>query len=168
MKKILIFGNSGSGKSTLAKQLCEEYNLSHLDLDGLAWKPTMPPERAPLEESGTAIQAFAATNTGWVIEGCYIDLMEIVAPLSEEIIYLNLPVELCLENAKQRPWEPHKYESKEAQDTNLSMLLEWIKNYEQREDTFSKAAHMDFYTNYSGKKTMHHSNERESLLEAML
>ncbi|GLQ31983.1 AAA family ATPase [Litoribrevibacter albus] len=168
MRKIIIFGNSGSGKSTLAKELCAEHNLSHLDLDELAWMQTSPPERAPLEESGTAIQAFAATNNGWVIEGCYIDLMEIAAPLSEEIIYLNLPVELCIENAKKRPWEPHKYESKEAQDANLSMLLAWIKDYEQRQDTFSKAAHMDFYTSYPGKKTMHKDNERESELEAML
>ncbi len=163
MKRILVFGNSGSGKSTLAKELCAQGKLAHLDLDELAWKPTTPPERTPLEESGTAIQAFVASNTGWVIEGCYTDLMEIAAPYADEIIYLNLPVEQCIENAKRRPWEPHKYESKEAQDNNLPMLLSWIEDYEQRQDTCSKSAHMAFYSGFTGAKTLYTSNDRSEL-----
>lgn len=158
MKKILIFGNSGSGKSTLAKQLCETHRLSHLDLDELAWKPTTPPERLPLEESATAIQAFVASNDAWVIEGCYTDLMEIAGPHSDEIIYLNLPIDQCIENAKRRPWEPHKYESKEAQDNNLEMLLDWIRHYETRNDTFSQRAHLGFFEQFDGQKNMLTSN----------
>ena len=26
-----------------------------------------------------------------------------------------------------RPWEPHKYPSKEAQDANLALLIGWIR-----------------------------------------
>lgn len=159
MRKILIFGNSGSGKSTLAKSLCKSEGLSHLDLDTLAWKPAMPPERKSINESGVEISAFINSNSGWVIEGCYSDLLEIVLQFSTEIIFLNLPIELCTENAKNRPWEPHKYESKEAQDKNLDMLVIWISQYSKRDDIFSESSHNQLYENYAGKKTMITNNE---------
>ena len=159
MKKFLIFGNSGSGKSTLAKKLCSTNDLSHLDLDTLAWMPTTPPTRKPLEASELEIIGFINSNTGWVIEGCYSDLLEIALPYSNEIVFMNLPVELCIENARNRPWEPHKYESKEAQDNNFNMLIDWIAQYPQRTDVFSKASHATLYENYAGKKRMVKSNE---------
>lgn len=158
MKKIIIFGNSGSGKSTLAKQICNDGELAHLDLDSLAWQATMPPERKPLQESTKAIESFISANKGWVIEGCYADLIEVALSFSNEIIFLNLPIELCIENAHNRPWEPHKYESKAAQDNNLDMLIDWISQYSLRSDTFSKAAHSNLYKHYSGRKSMLTSN----------
>jgi hypothetical protein len=86
--------------------------------------------------------------------------LELAIPSSTEIIFINLPVELCIENAKRRPWEPHKYDSKAAQDANLEMLVEWISRYETREDTFSLSAHKRLYDNYSNKKTTYESNDR--------
>lgn len=154
LRNILIFGNSGSGKSTLAKTLCRSGELSHLDLDTLAWQPTTPPERRPLEESKRDIINFVNANNGWVIEGCYSDLLEITAPFSSEVIFMNLSIEDCISNAKTRPWEPHKYESKEAQDKNLKMLLEWISAYAERTDTFSAVSHNTLYEQYQGKKEM--------------
>ena len=153
MRQIIIFGNSGSGKSTLAKEICEQESLSHLDLDSLAWEETVPPERKPLFKSNEIIQAFLQSSDGWVIEGCYADLLEMVMPAATELIFLNLPVSICINNAKHRPWEPHKYDSKEAQDSNLEMLLNWISQYETREDTFSKKAHLALYESFIGKKT---------------
>lgn len=159
MRRILIFGNSGSGKSTLAKKLCDDGNLSHLDLDTLAWVPTVPPQRKPLEESESEILDFISSNHGWVIEGCYSDLLEIALVYSTEMIFMDLPVELCIENARNRPWEPHKYESKEAQDSNLNMLVDWISQYAKRTDTFSRASHVALYENYKGKKSIVISND---------
>ena len=160
MQRIVIFGNSGSGKSTLAKELAREHELAHLDLDLTAWKPTSPPERKPVSESWEDIRAFMASNAHWVIEGCYSDLLETVVLHASEIIFLNLPVELCIANARNRPWEPHKYESREAQDANLDMLIEWIAQYDERDDTFSKSAHEALFESYDGKKTLYKSNRK--------
>ena len=160
MRKILIFGNSGSGKSTLAKELCEAEGLAHLDLDILAWLPTSTPERKPLIESEKEIMAFISSHNKWVIEGCYSDLLEIVVKRASEIIFMNLPITACIENAKKRPWEPHKYESKEAQNANLSMLIDWIAQYSERDDTFSENGHKKLYNAYPGMKSMFTSNER--------
>ncbi|WP_333973618.1 AAA family ATPase [Alteromonas mediterranea] len=154
MAKILIFGNSGSGKSTLARHLRETRGLAHLDLDTLAWKLTSPPERKPIEESDQEIKAFTASNETWVIEGCYTDLLKLVEAQSTEIVFMNLPIESCIANAKARPWEPHKYDTKQAQDDNLPMLIDWIAQYTKRDDTFSYTAHQQFYESYSGSKRM--------------
>ncbi len=75
-------------------------------------------------------------------------------PKSNEMIFMNLPVETCIANAKRRPWEPHKYESKKAQDANLEMLIDWIAQYPERIDTFSEVAHNELYEKYSGRKSM--------------
>jgi len=163
LKRILIFGNSGSGKSTLAKQLCRSENLAHpglahLDLDTLAWLATSPPKRKPLDESQREINEFINTHNNWVIEGCYSDLLEMAITSANEIIYMNLPVDACIANAKNRPWEPHKYESKQAQDNNLDMLIDWIRQYSKRQDTFSEYAHKKLYESFSGKKSIFTSN----------
>ena len=160
-KIIIFFGNSGSGKTTLARRLCEAEGLGHLDLDTLAWLPGTPPERMPLEESRSGIERFLGEQEGWVIEGCYSDLIEMALPSSTEMIYLDLPVEACVANARKRPWEPHKYESKAAQDANLDMLVDWIRRYDSRNDTFSRQAHERLFERYEGKKQRVRENRPE-------
>ncbi len=161
-KRILIFGNSGAGKSTLAKAIAREAGLAHLDLDTLAWEPEMPPKRKSLVDSGDLITAFTRNNDSWVVEGCYTDLLELLADDANKIIYMNLPVEQCQANARSRPWEPHKYASKEAQDAGLAMLLAWIADYPVRDDVFSQQAHQRFYDNFTGEKEMILQNKNNS------
>lgn len=156
MRKVLIFGNSGSGKSTLAKELCAAENLSHLDIDMLAWMPTTLPTRKPVGEAKKEIYEFIHSHEEWVIEGCYTDLLETVASQCNEMIYMNIPVAVCIANAKNRPWEPRKYKSKEDQDANLEMLVEWIAQYKERDDIFSERAHKELYEKYPGKKNYVH------------
>lgn len=159
MRRILIFGNSGSGKSTLAKSVAESEGLSHLDLDTLAWLPTDPPQRRAPIECREAIQSFESEHQGWVIEGCYAELLIMASSNATEAIFLNLTTAQCVENARNRPWEPHKYETKEAQDGNLEMLVQWIGSYDTRNDDCSLTAHKTLFDRFDGKKTMLTCNE---------
>ncbi|MCV2403165.1 shikimate kinase [Marinomonas sp. C2222] len=152
MKKVIILGNSGSGKSTLAKQF-ESEGLAHLDLDTIAWDLTPSPIRKPLEESEQQILSFMSAHSSWVIEGCYADLLDICTQYANQAIFMDLEVSACIKNAESRPWEPHKYPSKEAQDKNLAMLIEWISQYPIRTDTFSRQAHQGLYEKFAGDKT---------------
>lgn len=161
MRKVLLFGNSRSGKSTLANEFKNSEGLAHLDLDELAWLSSNPPKRAPLGESLPKIMEFTQCSDAWVIEGCYSDLLEVAVPEANEIVFLNLPVDLCIENTKNREWEPHKYPSKEKQDDNLEMLFDWISDYEHRNDVFSRNSHLKLYHSFIGKKTMFTSNARD-------
>ncbi len=158
MRKVIIFGNSGSGKSTLATSLVKNGGLAHLDLDTIAWLPTTPPERSPITESKLRIDKFVRSNKNWVIEGCYTDLLKIAVPLANEAIFMNLDIDQCIVNSKNRPWEQHKYRSKEEQDESLNMLISWIKQYTERQDAFSFASHMKLFESFQGKKTMHTNN----------
>jgi len=153
VRKILIFWNSASGKSTVAKKIAMQETLAHLDLDVLAWLAELPPKRASLEDSTLKIKDFMSLNSGWVIEGGYSDLLELACSQANEIIFMDLSVSQCVENAKNRPWERHKYDSKEMQDSNLDMLLDWIKLYVVRDDVFSYSAHIRFYEKFDGKKS---------------
>lgn len=159
MSKILVFGNSGSGKSTFSKQIARKLGLAHLDLDVLAWLPTDPPKRMPIEESKEKINDFIAEHESWVVEGCYTDLLELLKHEASEVVFMDLTVEQCIANAKSRPWEPHKYASKEAQDANLNMLIDWIKDYKLRSDSFSYESHRRFYESFLGKKVAHTENQ---------
>lgn len=152
MPRVLIFGNSGSGKSTRARALAESGGLAHLDLDVLAWLPAQPPQRRPLDECRQRIAEFTAENDSWVIEGCYADLLKLAEPLTDQMIFMNLDTGQCTANARNRPWEPHKYESRAAQDENLPMLLEWIADYPNRTDDCSLAAHERLFDEFAGPK----------------
>ena len=158
MKRILVFGNSGSGKSTLAKSIASTDGYSHFDLDSIAWLPTVPPEHAPIADSKNLINQFIDKHSDWVIEGCYADLIEIAVPYATEMVFLNLSVDDCIANAKRRPWEPHKYASKQLQDSNLDMLIDWIRAYPERDDACSLSAHQELYSRFDGNKTMRTSN----------
>jgi len=161
MPKIVIFGNSGSGKSTLARNKAMAHSCPHLDLDTVAWDEDNShdvPTRKPLAASLKQLESFLADNGNWVVEGCYADLLGLVLPYSTEIIFLNPGKKTCIENCKNRPWEPHKYESPEAQDANLDMLIGWIEQYEQRVDEFSLQAHQGLFNAYKGKKLEYLSN----------
>lgn len=159
MERILIFGNSGSGKSSLAKALCSLHPADHLDLDIIAWEADRPGVRAAFEESKRMLMQFIRERGSWVIEGCYSSLLKEAAGYCTEMIFLNPGVAACVENCEARPWEPHKYPSREAQDANLRMLVEWVRQYETREDEFSLREHRMLFDTHEGRKVEYKSNE---------
>ncbi len=152
MRRYLLVGNSGSGKSTLAARLSRDAGLAHLDLDTLAWEAGLPPRRRLVSESVREISSFVEANDQWVIEGCYADLVDAALERCTRLVFLNPGVEACVANARARPWEPHKYATKEAQDGNLAMLVGWIRDYATRSDVFSLGAHRALFDAFIGDK----------------
>ena len=153
MARYVLLGNSGSGKSTLAARLALGASLAHLDLDTLAWDPGVrPPRRRPVADSARDVTSFMDAHDRWVIEGCYADLTALPLPRCTRLLFLNPGVEACVANARLRPWEPHKYPTREEQDANLEMLIGWIGDYQTRSDTFSFAAHRALFDGFTGEK----------------
>ena len=150
--RTLIMGNSGSGKSTLATRLAQAHTLAHLDLDTIVWEPgKIAVPRAP-EVVRTDLMAFIAANSGWVIEGCYGELVEAALPFCDELLFLNPGVAACRANNERRPWEPHKYASREAQDRMLPQLQAWVDGYYTRDDAWSLAFHRRVFEGFAGSK----------------
>jgi len=151
--RFLIFGNSGSGKSTLAGRLAQEHGLAHLDLDSIVWEPgKIAVQRSPNAISAS-LEAFFATHDRWVIEGCYGELVEAASSHCTELVFLNPGLDTCLEHNRGRPWEPHKYASKQEQDAMLRNLQSWVTGYYERKDHWSYHAHRQIFDEFTGRKS---------------
>lgn len=150
--RVLVFGNSGSGKSTLARQLAQEHRLAHLDLDSIVWEPDTIAVQRPPDAITASLAAFLSEHDRWVIEGCYGELVEAASNHCTELVFLNPGLETCLEHNRRRPWEPHKYASKEAQDAMLENLQEWVAGYYERHDPWSYHAHRRIFDAFEGSK----------------
>ena len=151
--RVLIMGNSGSGKSHRAQALAAQHGLVHLDLDTIVWEPgQIAVPRAP-EQVQADLLAFVDRHAGWIAEGCYGDLVEAALPWCSELVFMNPGLDVCLENNRKRPWEPHKYASMEAQQSKLPFLLDWVVGYYTRNDAMSYARHRRLFDGYGGNKT---------------
>lgn len=150
--RVAILGNSGSGKSTLAAALAATYGVPCLDLDTIAWETGQPPILRAEQLAREDVRAFCRTHSKWVIEGCYSTLIEASLEFTPKLVFLNPGLETCLSNCRSRPWEPHKYVSKEEQDANLQFLLSWVRDYYTRTGSMSLEGHSSCFQAYGGLK----------------
>ena len=150
--RIAILGNSGSGKSTLARWLTARADAPLLDLDTLAWEPQKIAVARPAAAALRDVQGFCVANVSWVVEGCYADLIRAALAFSAVLLFLDPGEAHCLANCRSRAWEPHKYDSRAAQDERLPYLLAWVRAYYTRAGELSHAGHVATYEDYRGPK----------------
>ncbi|MEK5067493.1 topology modulation protein [Sporosarcina sp. FSL K6-1508] len=105
MNKIMVIGvSSGAGKSTFARQLGEVTGIEVTHLDRLYWKPNWV--EASLEEF-SADQQLVVQNDQWIIEGNYSGTFPIREPHADTVIYLELPLRVCLYRVLKRRVQFH-------------------------------------------------------------
>lgn len=145
----IILGNAGAGKTTLARRSTGARAIPILTLDQIAWEGT---RRKPFEESLRHLDQFLLSHEDWVIEGCYGDLIEAALPHCTELIFLNPGIDVCIANCHNRTWEPDKFASAGAQTRMLERLIDWIKQYETRDDEYGLKCHRRIFDNFNGAK----------------
>ncbi|MES2901954.1 MAG: shikimate kinase [Pseudomonadota bacterium] len=150
--RVLILGNSGSGKSWRARELAQRHGLAHLDLDTIYFVPGKIAVVRPIDDVLADLRAFIQAHEAWVAEGCYGDVIEAALPSCSELLFMNPGKEVCMANNEKRPWEPHKYASKEQQDSMLPFLLDWVGKYYERADNCSYEYHRRVFDGFSGAK----------------
>lgn len=106
--------------------------------------------RRSLELSLRLLEPFLSQHEGWVIEGCYSDLIRVLMAPGHQLLYLDFAVSVCLERCRQRAWEPHKFVSPQEQEATLPFLLDWVSAYPDREDECSRPAHLRLYQDFPG------------------
>lgn len=149
--RLVIVGNSGSGKTTLARALAARFNVLRLELDEIFWEPGSAEAREPAVVEAE-LDAFLKRQPGWIVEGCYAGLAAHAARQGDALLLLDPGLATCLANTEARDWEPHKYSSAAAQDANLPMLRDWVRDYYTRDDDCSWAAHRALYARHAGRK----------------
>lgn len=100
MKRIMVIGvSSGVGKSTFARRLGEALNINVYHLDAYYWEPNWV--EATLEKFSNAQKEIVA-HEQWIIDGNYSSTFEIRTEHADTIIYLELPLYVCLVRVVQR------------------------------------------------------------------
>jgi adenylate kinase family enzyme len=150
MMRLILLGNAGAGKSTMARQIIGDATIRRLSLDEIAWDEG--PKRKSLEASLRLLHDFIQRNEEWIIEGCYSDLVEAALPYCTELRFLNPGVEVCVAHCHRRPWEPEKFPSPEDQTAMLAQLIQWVMDYEARDDACGLKRHRQVFDRFTGQK----------------
>jgi adenylate kinase family enzyme len=80
-------GCSGSGKTTLARSLASTLGLSHIELDAIFHQPGW----TPLDEEAFRARVGQVTEAaGWVVDGNYSVVQDIVWPRADTVVWFDL------------------------------------------------------------------------------
>jgi len=88
VRRVSVVGTSGSGKSTLARELAGILGVPHLELDAVHHQPGWAP--LPTDEFRRIVAARAAAG-GWVIDGNYGRVRDLVWARADTVVWLDLP-----------------------------------------------------------------------------
>lgn len=122
MERILVIGCPGSGKSTFSRQLARRLKLPLIPLDQLNWQANG--ENVSKEVFRARLNRVLKAPR-WIIDGNYGSTMDQRLARADAVIFLDYPVELCLQGVLARrgkprpdlPWvEPADYVDEEFLD----------------------------------------------------
>ena len=88
VRRVSVVGTSGSGKSTLARQLADVLGVPCLELDAIHHQPGWEP--LPTDEFRRIVETRAAAG-GWVIDGNYGRVRDLVWARADTVVWLDLP-----------------------------------------------------------------------------
>jgi adenylate kinase family enzyme len=90
-RRIVIYGNSGSGKSTLGRALSARLGVPYIELDEVVhYRPNW--EDRTDEDFRAQVRArLDASPEGWICDGNYRAVRDLVLPQADTAIWLRLP-----------------------------------------------------------------------------
>ena len=92
-KRIAIIGATGSGKTTFSRQLSRVLDIYHVELDSIMWLPNWQKEDWDVVRQQVQQKM---DSRGWVCDGNYSKLRDIVWRQADTIIWLDYPFLLVL------------------------------------------------------------------------
>jgi adenylate kinase family enzyme len=87
-QRISIVGTSGSGKTTLAKNISQQLQIPHIELDALHWEPNWT--EATDQVFRDRISA-ALKGDRWVVDGNYSKVRDLVWSRADTVVFLDYP-----------------------------------------------------------------------------
>ena len=129
MKKIIVIGCPGSGKSTFARALYDKTGISLYHLDMMYWNA----DKTTVEKSVFLERLYVVLEKDeWIIDGNYGSTMELRMAACDTVIFLDYPLEVCLDGIKERCGNPRSdmpwIETEEDEE-----FIEFIKSYNEQQ-----------------------------------
>lgn len=133
MKRILVIGSAGSGKSTLSQKLGSILHLPIIHLDNHYWKPNWVP--TPNEEWDQTVEEFTMRDE-WIMDGNYSRTLDTRLKRADLIIFLDMPMLLCMYRVIKRRIKYHKKMRPDLNEACPEKLdwefLKWVWTYKKR------------------------------------
>ena len=88
----------------------------------------------------------------WIAEGVFGHIAELYLDDAQTIIWLELPLTICLERLKTRGFESKEHMEREESEKGLKELIKWASAYYERKSKSSFFGHSQIYNKFSKKK----------------
>ncbi|WP_037593079.1 hypothetical protein [Sporosarcina sp. D27] len=161
MNRILVMGvSAGTGKSTFARTLGEKLNYPVTYLDSLYFEPGW---KEVSDEVFQRRQVDATVGSNWIIEGNYSKTLSVRENYADTVVYLELPLYLCLFRVLKRRIKYH-HQTRPELGKECPEKLDWeflkyiVTTYRRRKLDMQSRMHR--YTE-DGKKVFHLQSRRQ-------
>ena len=129
MKKVIVIGCPGSGKSTVSRALHNKTGIPLYHLDMMYWNAN----KTTVEKS-VFLECLSAVleKDEWIIDGNYGSTMELRMAACDTVIFLDYPLEVCLDGIKERRGKPRS-DMPWIETEEDAEFIEFIKNYNEQQ-----------------------------------
>ena len=129
MKKVIVIGCPRSGKSTFARALHSKTGIPLYHLDMMYWNAdkTTAEKSVFLERLSTVLE-----KDEWIIDGNYSSTMELRMAACDTVIFLDYPLDVCLDGIKERRGKPRS-DMPWIETEEDAEFIEFIKNYNEQQ-----------------------------------
>ena len=129
MKKVIVIGCPGSGKSTFSRALHNKIGIPLYYLDMMYWNA----DKTTVENSvflGRLSDVLAKDE--WIIDGNYGSTMELRMASCDTVIFLDYPLDVCLDGIKERRGKPRD-DMPWIETEEDAEFIEFVKSYNERQ-----------------------------------
>ena len=154
MKKVIVIGCPGSGKSTFARVLHNKTGIPLYHLDMMYWNA----DKTTVEKSVFLERLSAVLEKDeWIIDGNYGSTMELRMAACDTVIFLDYPLDMCLDGIKERLGKPRS-DMPWTETEEDAEFIEFIKNYNEQQ----KPKVMELLEKYSDKNIIVFKSREEA------
>ena len=147
-RRISVVGLSGSGKSSVARRAADLLDVTYVELDALHWN--LPDwQMPPLDEFRARVDA-ATRRGGWVVDGNYGKVRDIVWTRADTVVWLDLPLLTTIWRITARTirrmrrrkmlWGGNRERVSSALFGRDSLWLYNIRTFRRRRGTYAKVS----------------------------
>ena len=154
MKKIIVIGCPGSGKSTFARALHDKTGIPLYHLDMMYWNA----DKTTVEKSVFLERLSAVLEKDeWIIDGNYGSTMELRMAACDTVIFLDYPLDVCLDGIKERRRKPRS-DMPWIETEEDAEFIEFIRNYDEQQ----KPKVLELLEKYSDKNIVIFKSREEA------